>query len=106
MQQQHPKQDQFIGVIESLGSPVAEDFGADDLLETNTVVENECDSELQYIYPGANESSAVQRDFSSPSVTSDRQIKSFETTSIHSPQNQTCIEMQTPSNQTSSVLLL
>lgn len=67
-----------------------DDEDAGMLLETNTVVENECDSEQQYLYHAASSgTNAVNRDFSSPSVTSDRQglIKSFDTTSIHSPQN-------------------
>ena len=48
-------------------------------METNTVVENECDSDLQYIYSG---DAVNNKELQSPSVASDRQIKSFETTSI------------------------
>ena len=89
------KQDGSSGVLEdtkqnNLSLAGAEDVIDEDedgmLLETNTVVENECDSEFQYLYHAGGGATA-NRDFSSPSVTSDRQglIKSFETTSIHSP---------------------
>ncbi len=41
----------------------------DERIETNTVVENECDSDLQYIYAGE---AANIKDLQSPSVASDR----------------------------------
>lgn len=55
------------------------DEAVDDRIETNTVVENECDSDFQYLYSGGPNAS---KDVQSPSVASDRQIKSFETSSL------------------------
>ena len=81
----------------------------DDKIETNTVVENECDSDFQYMYSGVDPNAS--KDVQSPSVASEH-IKSFETTSLKSPQNSTRInqdwlrldriELQTPSHMTSS----
>ena len=73
----------------------------DDKIETNTVVENECDSDFQYMYSGVDPNAS--KDVQSPSVASEH-IKSFETTSLKSPQNSTRIELQTPSHMTSSAL--
>ena len=47
-----------------------EGMSFDDKLETNTVVENECDSELAQIYTGSGTN--VTNDIQSPSVASER----------------------------------
>ena len=78
------------------------DESLDERLEINTVVENECDNEFDCNYSGGP--SLIKGECQSPSMTSDeRQIKSFETPSMQSPQNSTRIELQTPSNVTSAL---
>ena len=80
------------------------DDSINDGLETNTVVENECDDEefRCSMYSGGQvEDNCMNKD-ELLSPTSDRQMKSFETPSRRSPQNSTRIDRKTPSNVTSA----